>query len=367
MKKILIFLCFFLSFIFSFSILCFAEDGGEAELPRVDIEIPPGIAEYISPDIYSAEPEEIISSFSFNNAVKTALSFLQKALPEAMEAFLAMLGLIIISAVLAALRGSVASGALGSLLEYISVLCVAAAVFGFVSELFAEFEAFVSQVNSFMSAVIPAVSALLLACGAASSSFVFGAVLSGAVTLLSSLCTSLVLPLLSALLCVYTCAKVCGEAELSGFARLLKSTLSSVLAFCAAAMGCVLAFQSVIAKSADTAAVKGVKFVLGNSVPVVGGALADAVGTLASSLGLLKSTVGVVSSVVICLLFALPVAKLLIWKLVFDAAGAVSAAFSLKKETAFFGEMSEIVGFLAAISASVAVFFIIALTAATAA
>ena len=102
-------------------------------------------------------------------------------------------------------------------------------------------------------------------------------------------------------------------------------------------------------------------------MPVVGGALADAVGTLASSIGLLKSTVGVVSAVVICLMFALPVLKLLVWKLVFDASGAIAAAFSLKKESKFFSEMSEIVGFLAAISASVAVFFIIALTALTAA
>ena len=366
MRRIFVFLCFFAALAFAFSGKCLAADE-EGGLPEIDIEIPQDAAEYISPEMYSASPEEIMSLFTFENAAKTAISLLEKVLPEAMEAFLGILGLIVISAVLAALRESVASRAFAKLLEYVSVLCIAAAVFGFVSELFAEFEAFVSQVNTFMLAVIPAVCALLLACGEVSASLVFGTVLSGAVTLLSSLCASLVLPLLSALLCVYTCAKVCGEAELSGFSRLLKGALTSVLAFCATAMGCVLAFQSVIAKSADTAAVKGVKFVLGNSVPVVGGALADAVGTLASSLGLLKSTVGIVSAAVICLLFALPVAKLLVWKLVFDAAGAVAAALSLGKEREFFGEMSEIVGFLAAISASVAVFFIIALTAATAA
>ena len=218
-----------------------------------------------------------------------------------------------------------------------------------------------------MVAVIPVVSALMLSAGEVSGSMVFGTVLSVAVTFLETVCTSLVLPMLSALLCIYTSAKACIDVDMGGFARLVKSSLTSVLTFCTVLMGCVLAFQSVIAKSADTAAVKGVKFVLGNAVPVVGGALADAVGTLASSLGLLKSTVGVVSAAVICLIFALPVLKLLVWKLVFDASGAIASAFALKKESAFFLEMSEIVGFLAAISASVAVFFIIALTAATAA
>ena len=154
---------------------------------------------------------------------------------------------------------------------------------------------------------------------------------------------------------------------LSGFAGLIKSAMRTVLSFCTVGMGCVLAFQSVIAKSADTVAAKSIKFVLGNSIPVVGGALADAAGTLTTSLGLLRSTVGVVSAAVICLLFALPIIKLLLWKLLFDATGAIASAFSLRKEGVFFSEMSEIVGFLAAASASVAIFFIIALTAAVAA
>lgn len=361
MKKKLFF-CLIFFFALSYPVLALEES-----LPKVDIEIPKELEEYISPEIYGADAQEILSSFTASNALKTAISMLGKILPEAMEAFLGILGIVIISAVLSALRESVASRAFAAMLEYVSVLCIAAAVFSFVSALFAEFEAFISQVNSFMLAVIPALSALMLSSGQVTGSMVFGAVLSGAVTLLEALCASLVLPMLSALLCVYASAKICGEIDLSGFAKLIKSVLTSSLTFCAVLMGCVLAFQSVIAKSADTAAVKGVKFVLGNAVPVVGGALADAVGTLASSLGLLKSTVGVVSAAVICLIFALPLLKLMVWKLVFDASGALCAAFSLKKESSFFSEMSGIVGFLTALSASVAVFFIIALTAVTAA
>ena len=350
----------------SFSASVCAEKG-EAEAPEIDVEIPEGVKEYISPELYSADTDAILSAFTLGNAVKTAISLLDKVFPEAMEAFLGLLGLIVISAVMAALRESVASPAFGSFLEFVSVLCIASAAFVFVEELFAEFETFVSQVNAFMVAVIPALSALMLSGGEVTSSLVFGGVLSGAVTFLEVICTSLVLPMLSALLCVYTTAKVCGEVELGGFARLIKSAVTYTLTACIVIMCCVLAFQGVIAKSADTAAVKGVKFVLGNAVPVVGGALADAVGTLASSVGLLKSTVGIVSAAVICVIFALPVLKFIVWKCVFDACGAVAAALSLRKESAFFAEMSEIVGFLAAITASTAVFFIIALTAATAA
>jgi stage III sporulation protein AE len=366
MKKICCILLLFI-YIFLFGApFCYAAEE-EIDTPKIDIEIPENLSEYITPEIFSSSPEEIIASFSFGNFSKTALAAAKKVFPEIMSAFLGVLGLIIVSAVMAALRESVTSGAFGSLLEYVSVLCIASAVFSFVSALFTEFEAFISQINSFMISVIPAVCALMLAGGQVTGSLVFGTVLSGAVTLLETLCASLVLPMLSALLCVNTGSKICGGDMLGGFAGLIKGTMRTVLSFCAVGMGCVLAFQSVIAKSTDTAAVKGVKFVLGNAVPVVGGALADAAGTLTSSLGILKSTVGIVSAAVICLLFALPIIKLLLWKLLFDAAGAIAKAFSLKKESSFFGEMSEIIGFLAATGASVAIFFIIALTAAVAA
>ena len=184
--------------IFSCAPLCHAAE--EDAIPEVDIEIPEEIAEYISPEIFAWGAEEMISSFTFDNLLKTALSAAEKIFPEIMTAFLGTLGLIVVSAVMAALRGSVASSTFGALLEYVSVLCTASAVFSFISSLFAEFEAFISQINSFVLALIPALSAVMLACGQATGSAVFGTVLSGAVTLLEALCTSLLLPMISALL-----------------------------------------------------------------------------------------------------------------------------------------------------------------------
>ena len=180
MRRIFVFLCFFAALFFAFSGKCLAADE-EGGLQEIDIEIPQDAAEYISPEMYSASPEEIMSLFTFENAAKTAISLLEKVLPEAMEAFLGILGLIVISAVLAALRESVASRAFAKLLEYVSVLCVAAASFSFIDGLFAEFETFIKQVSTFMLAIIPTMSALMLSSGEVSSSLVFGAVLSGLV------------------------------------------------------------------------------------------------------------------------------------------------------------------------------------------
>ena len=158
-KYALVLMLLAIFFIFS-SPQCFAEEG--SNLPEVEIEIPEGLEEYIPTEIYSKNPDEIMNTITFENALKTALSVLKSVLPEAMELFLGILGLIIISAVISALRESIGSGAVRQILEYVSVLCIAAAAFSSVSALFAEFEAFISQIKTFMAAVVPVVSALML-------------------------------------------------------------------------------------------------------------------------------------------------------------------------------------------------------------
>jgi stage III sporulation protein AE len=328
-------------------------------------DVPKEVLPYLPDGIFETDIEHFRTAFSVSNVMKTVLSIIADVFPQAAAAFSVLLGLTVISAVMAALRESVASKNFGEFLNYVSAVCVCAAAFTFIQELFAEFEIFISRTTGFMAVVIPTMAALMLTGGEPSSSMVFGGVLSAVVTALELICTSAVMPLLSALLCVYTVARISGYVDISAFAKLLKNIATYTLTGMILIMTCVLTFQSVIAKSADTAAVKGVKFVLGNAVPIVGGALADAVGTVASSLGMVKSATGIASAVVLCVICASPVLKLLVWKLVFDAISAIASAFSLNKEGEFFSNMGQITAFLAAIMASIGVFFIIALTAAS--
>ena len=326
-------------------------------------DVPSDIAQYLPDGIWDISAEEILDTIDTSTALGTVISVISAVFPEAMKAFLGLLGLLVISSVMASLRDTVATPAFGAFLETVSLLCVSGAAFTYTQTLFAEFEAFISQIQSFMVAVIPTMSALLVTSGEVSSSLVFSGLLSGFVTVWELVCASAVLPILSSLMCVYTVSKICGENDISGFAALLKNILTYVLGALIVVMSCVLAFQSVIAKSADNAAVKGVKFVLGNVVPIIGGALSDAVGTVVSSVGIVKSATGILGAIVICLIFAVPVVKLVIWKLVFDAAGAIASTLALKKESGFFADMSSVTAFMAAIMASVSVFLVIARTA----
>lgn len=353
---ILAVLCLF----FALAVPAFA---AESEAVIDGDDIPNEILQYIPEELFDASADEFLEMFTVGGTLNTVFEIVKTIFPSAMAAFSLLLGLCVIAAVLHALKESVASPAVGYVLEFVSVLCISAATFSFANELFDGFKSFVGQISTFMAAVIPALSAIMLTSGEVSSSAVFGTVLSATVAFLESLCSAALLPMMSALLCISVTSKVCGEVDISGFSKLLKTIITYILSAVMLVLTCVMTFQSVIAKSADTAAVKGVKFVLGNAVPIVGGALADAVSTVASSIGMIKAATGIAGAVVICVIFAVPVLKLIIWKIMFDGIGAVSAAFALKKESSFFAEIAEITGFLIAIMASVAIFFIISITA----
>ncbi len=355
---------FILIFIGIFILLPIPALAAESEGAKIDsADIPEEISRYIPDELFDVSADEFLEMFTVDGVLKTVFEIIKTVFPSVISAFSLLLGLCVIASVIHALKNSVASHTVGYILEFVSVLCISAATFSFVNELFDGFRNFIEQISTFMTTMIPVLSAIMLTSGEISSSAVFGTVLSATVAFLESLCSTTLLPMLSALLCISVTSKVCGEVDISGFSKLLKTVITYILSAVMLVLTCVMTFQSVIAKSADTAAVKGVKFVLGNAVPIVGGALADAVGTVASSVGMIKAATGIAGAVVVCVIFAVPVLKLIMWKIMFDGIGAVASAFSLTKESSFFTEIAELIGFLTAIMASIAIFFIISITA----
>lgn len=356
-KRFLLILVLIFSVVFSFGVFA-------AEVEDIpDITIPEEITKYMPDGLSEISSENFSSFFTVNSAFETLGKIFSDVFPEAMSAFFMLLGLVIISAVIGALKDSVVSNSLSYVLSFVSILVLASASFMFIKILFENLSNFLEEVNSFMLVVIPSMSALMAAEGGIGSSLVFGTILAAVVSVLEIICTSVLFPMISALLLISVTSNVCGEVDISGFSKLLKNVITYILSAVMLVLTCVLTFQSIIAKSADTAAVKGVKFVLGNAIPIVGGALSDAVTTVAGSLGVVKSTTGVISAIVLCIMLVLPCVKLIVWKLMFSALSAISSAFSLKKEGAFFSDMVEIVGFIIAIVASIGVFFIVAITA----
>ena len=86
-------------FLLIFSLNISAADIISDEAPSV----PEEIREYLPNDLFDYSAEEFLDVFTLENGVKTLLSIVRDVFPDVMSAFLLLMGLCVISAVLAAL------------------------------------------------------------------------------------------------------------------------------------------------------------------------------------------------------------------------------------------------------------------------
>ena len=96
-----------------------------------------------------------------------------------------------------------------------------------------------------------------------------------------------------------------------------------------------LAFQSILASSADSVAIRTVKYTASSSLPFVGGTLASTLGALHASLSLLRGMLG--GSAVIALLALLlpPIIEILLLRI----ALSLSESLAVFTESAALGEV----------------------------
>lgn len=84
------------------------------------------------------------------------------------------------------------------------------------------------------------------------------------------------------------------------------------------------AIKTILGGSADTVAVKGVKFLVGRSLPIVGGIVSESYQSVIASLGLIKNTVGVFGILTVVITVLPIVTELFIWCLSFNFISTVS-------------------------------------------
>lgn len=346
-------------FIIVLALFSVAVCAGDADyIEDVGSAVPDGIEELIPGGV----PEGGFSgeSLSVGLFFSIMIRALKGAAPKAAKSFALLIGLLIISSVVGAFRGAVASKPLGEALEFITVLSVCAAAFSMTDAVFVVAEEFISSMSVFLQAFVPTLTVLSAASGNLTFSAASAVTVSAAMTMLDAVCSSVAMPILKICFCISVSSAICGPVDLSGVSAAVKKLLTTVLAFSGVALSAVMIFQRIVTRSADSAALRGIKFTVGSLIPFVGNAIGDAISTISGSIGMMRATVGISGAVIMCAMVILPTANLIINKLLLDIASGAAALLGLEKEKRFLSEMGGVVGFLVALVAFVGTFFIIA-------
>ena len=362
MKKIsrIIFFFVFVCMLTSSRIL--ADDIDFKNDRKMDVDIPREVDEYFPFSFDDMDASAIQNAFDFRFFSETGVKILVEAIPDGARSFALLLGLFLITAVLHTIKGTLAVPALQTAMDLVSMVCMASAIFGVTETAFGFAESYIVSLSSFMKSITPTMAAFLAASGNLTSASVISGVIFLAVSFLESLVAGVLFPLIRLSLCVSVVASVFQISGIGGIAPYIRKIISYIFGFVTLCLSAVLMFQSMIAKSTDSLAMRGIKFAIGNFVPFVGGAVNEALSTVVGGLGTIKAATGVVGAVVVCLLAAIPLIRILVHKMFLELLSFIASLLGLNTEMRLMTEFSAFLGYTAAIMAISSVFFILSLS-----
>jgi stage III sporulation protein AE len=142
----------------------------------------------------------------------------------------------------------------------------------------------------------------------------------------------------------------------------IKKWYASLLGLVMFLLSLALSTRSVLAGRGDTLGMRGVKYAVGNMIPMVGGAVAGTLSTVAAGVTALRGICGVSGIILVALLLLPTLVELLLTRALLNLSATVASMLSCDGEAKLLSEMASLHGYLAAAASICAVVFMIALT-----
>ncbi len=358
MKKVVftVLLCFL--FALPASADTYSDQLSSSGAQELEQALPEGTYDILSDLGVSLEDTQWVNKINTGNIFTLIKDFIASGGKAPLSSGLAILSLVIM---IAAFRLFSDERSRSPIIDYVSALAVSVTALVPVYSVITAAARSIKAGAQFMLSFVPVYGAVLVASGkpltSASSSTILLAASEGIVSLASYVIT----PLVGSYLAVCITGSCSPLLKTSGIADLLKKLANWSLGLIMTVYLGVLSLQTTVSAAADNMAVRTGRFLLGSFIPVVGGALSEALTTLQSSVSLLRSSVGIYG-VVVMVLTVLPVLiELLLWRAVLLVCASASGVFGCERIGALLKAADAAVAFLVGILLICSLAFIISL------
>lgn len=291
----------------------------------------------------------------------TLLCALGVGFSDTVGLFCSLLGMILVASVFHTFQKSV-GGRSGEMLDFCIRLGVYAAIALQTVGMVETVKTYFSRVGSLMQAMIPVMGGLY-AMGGNLGEAAAGSEL---VLVFLSVCeyvSATVTPPVCALCMAFALMDAFGTSvSLAPLAARIKGCYTGILGLLTFLLSLALSAQSVITSRADTLGMKGIKYAVGQMLPVVGGAVAGTLGSVADGISALRGVCGVSGIILLVLLLLPALIKLLLGRFSLSLVSTVASILGCDGEAKLLTEMASLYGYLAAAVAICSVLFVLALS-----
>ncbi len=325
--------------------------------------LPPEVAELLPDGLFSDSVEEAVSAAESVSDWRYLLSALASAVGLRLEdaaGMLAMLmGLLLLSAILARLREGLGGG---DMLHFCLRLALYTALVTSTAGMIRSVQSYFSGLDKISTALLPAMGTLYALGGNLGEAAASAEIMAVFLAVCRYVATTLTPPICALCMAFALMDALGTRLTLSPLATQIKKWYTGLLSLVMFLFSVALTAKSVLAGRADTLGMRGVKYAVSNWIPVVGGALGGSLGYVAEGVGLMRSVCGV-SGVVLLGLTLLPtLVELLLFRAVLQMAAVTASLLGCDGEGRLLGEMASLHGYLAAAVAISAVMLTLMLT-----
>lgn len=170
--------------------------------------------------------------------------------------------------------------------------------------------------STFMTAFIPVFVAVIIAAGKPLTALSFNGMVFSLAEVIMQISRNFILPIVSGFLGLSLVGSFSVGMKVNNIISFSKRCVTVVMGFMSTVFVGLICMKGFVSTAADTVGTKASKFLLGNFVPVVGGAMGEAMSTVRACLGLVKSSVGAFGMMGIMLIYVPVIISLLSWQFV---------------------------------------------------
>ena len=308
----------------------------------------------------SENGESAVASLGAEYIASLAASALKAAFAYSVKPLAAVIGVLLLSALLNS-AGAAAAG--GEAVALSSAVSVTVTIFGAITPLFKLTSDTLSGIGLIMKGILPVMTGIYAMSGNITAASVNSTWLMLLLTFLETLTESLLMPLLctcTGFIAVTTLSRFTGAPDMSGVSGELKKALTFLLAAAGTVFTTVIAHQTALAKSADSVALRSLKFASGNMIPVIGGALGEAADGYLAGVSLIRSASGTLAAAAV-ISYVLPaLLKIAVLRAGLSAVAAGAEIMGRGKEAAVVREAGEVLGIAVALICTASVLSVIA-------
>ena len=273
--------------------------------------------------------------------LSNAMDALQPAILEAAKTCIGLIAAVMMLSVAQAVCGGKQQA-----VQLVGTVVIAILVFGSAKSFIYLGENTVREISDYGKLLLPVMASALAAQGAVTTS---AALYTGTAffdSLLSSLVSSVIVPLLYVYLVLCVACNAIGEDSLEKLKELVKWLMTWLLKTVLYVFTGYLGITGVVSGGVDAAAMKATKLTISGAVPVVGGILADASEAVLVSARIVKNAVGIYGLLAAIAIWIGPFIRLGVQYLLLKLTWAVCGVFGPKENVKLIGDFSGVMGFL---------------------